>query len=134
MAQAAPQPTSRAAGRPPTASTAQENGYDQPVTDPKEIAGVVADFQSSFEAMKVPATIDSCRLVEQVAVGVAGGVISHGAICRVSIAHAPKRDMMLCNDDGLGHFAIQAGVWVESRGMGRELCPPELLRRVRRCG
>jgi hypothetical protein len=105
---------SRAAG-PPIPSTKQPDGHDQPVTNPEEMAGVVRDFQSEFAAMKMPVTIDSCRLVEQVAVGVVGGNVAHGAICRVSIARAPERDMLLCNDDGVGYFAIQAGSWVVSR-------------------
>jgi hypothetical protein len=117
--------TSHATGGPPIPSTERRDGndetvtasdyHDQPVTDPEEMAGVVKGFQSQFGAMKIPATIDSCRLVEQVAVGVAGGNVSHGAICHVSIAGAPGADMALCNDDGVGYFAIQAGTFVGSK-------------------
>lgn len=92
-----------------------QNGYDQPVTDPKATAAVVRDFRSSFEAMKTPVTIASCQLIEEVAVGVVGGNLSHGAICQVSVAGTPTRNMALCNDSGIGYFAIQAGSWTYSR-------------------
>jgi hypothetical protein len=75
------------------------------VRDRNEIAGIAGQFEHELHKLGVQGTIVSCTNAVNVAVGVRGGSIAHGAICTWSAA-GKTVSALLCNDDMVGSFAL----------------------------
>lgn len=75
------------------------------VRDRNEIAGIAGQFEHELHKLGVQGTIVSCTNAVNVAVGVAGGNIAHGAVCTWSAA-GKTVSALLCNDDMVGNFAL----------------------------
>jgi hypothetical protein len=75
------------------------------VRDRGEITGIAGQFEQQLRKLGIQGTIISCTNVVNVAVGVRGGNIAHGAICTWSAANKTV-NALLCNDDMVGNFAL----------------------------
>jgi hypothetical protein len=75
------------------------------VRDRNEITEIAGKFERELHKLGVQGTIVSCTNAVNVAVGVRGGNIAHGAICTWSVA-GKTVNALLCNDDMVGNFAL----------------------------
>jgi hypothetical protein len=75
------------------------------VRDRGEIAGIAEQFEQKLHKLGLLGTIISCTNAVNVAVGVRGGNIAHGAICTWSAA-GKTVNALLCSDDMVGNFAL----------------------------
>ena len=80
--------------------------FVKPVTAPDIVRARTAQFQNKMHALGFGGRIQSCKGMVQLAVGIRGGDISYGAMCRIrTVANRPQ-DLLLCDDEMFGHFAL----------------------------
>ena len=63
-------------------------------------------FNASLKTRKFP-TLDSCTLLIDLPVGTASGNHSFGALCQQKQEHKLSRRILICNDEMIGHFALE---------------------------
>lgn len=97
-------------GSPPQTSA----GFAQPVSDPATVARIARRFEQELRAMAIPASVQSCRLMAQVAVGSRGGDTAFGAACKVGIGAAAPVELLICDDDFGDAFALQRRGFVDT--------------------
>jgi len=87
--------------------------YEQRVSDAAAMSVRIEKFANVMKKLGFNGEIRSCKLMVQQAVGVRGGNISYGAICTI---HADNRlqEVMMCDDDMVGHYALKALTFVMS--------------------
>lgn len=80
-------------------------GYWQKIEEPEIIDAQIAVYQKRMRSLGIEATVHSCRLMSQIARGVADGAFATGALCSISIRSKAKRDFWVC-ENTLGSFNI----------------------------
>lgn len=72
------------------------------VEDPAQRARVIASLQEDLEIIGIPRRIRSCEVLLDIRHEGRNNV--YGAICEIK--GNPARTLLMCNDDGIGHFAL----------------------------
>lgn len=80
--------------------------YDSDV-EPSKVPRRVRQLDRSLRKSGLPGRVLSCTDMVDVAVGTALGNHSYGGICKVAFG-SKRTDLLLCNDEMVGHFAISA--------------------------
>ena len=99
---------------------AEMRGYAQPVTQPVIQAKAQTLFVKALLDAGLPAHVQSCRLIEQVAVGVRNSDTAYGGACRIAFGNRPAREFVICTSDisgGLDLYEdsfINTPVWMEA--------------------
>ena len=87
------------------ADEADSSGAFTLVTEPKEIAYVINDFQTSLNQIGMSGHIQHCPII--VAIPLYRATI-YGVICDIRMKEK-QRPLMMCADTMVGHFAINGG-------------------------
>lgn len=80
-------------------------GYWQQIYEPEIIEAQISVYEKRMRSLGIPAKVQSCRLVSQIARGVANGAFATGALCSISIGAKPKREFWVC-ENSHGSFNI----------------------------
>lgn len=72
------------------------------VEDPAQRARVIASLQEDLKIVGIPGRIRSCEVLLDIRHEGRNNV--YGAICNIN--SNPARTLLMCNDDGIGHFAL----------------------------
>jgi hypothetical protein len=82
-------------------------------TDQKTIAGRAENFEAELQGLGFAGKVVSCSHVVREAEGSVGN--SWGAICAVK-TNKKTFNIQVCDDDGIGYFALQSGTYVVTDG------------------
>jgi hypothetical protein len=75
------------------------------ITAPNTIAALIKQFETDLKDLGIDGHVKSCGPMVDVAVGRADGNNSYGAECVIIFGSKTKK-MMICDDDMVGHFAL----------------------------
>ena len=93
---------------------AETRGYAQTVTQPGIQAKVQALFGKALLDAGLPAYVQSCRLIEQVAVGVRNSDTAYGGACRIAFGNRPAREFVLCTSDMSGGLDLYENSFIDT--------------------
>ena len=93
---------------------AETRGYAQPVTQSIIQAKAQALFGKALIGAGLPAHVQSCRLIEQVAVGVRNSDTAYGGACRIAFGNRPAREFVLCTSDMSGGLDLYENSFVNT--------------------